>query len=79
MSRKHGKNCVQDQLDADEEARLDLEYKNKVVGEVNQQIEEDTELKYTIFIYSDMKTYLDSNGVTNLFKNLSVDFIKDNF
>ena len=81
MSRKQGANSVVDQQVEDEELRLDNEFREEAIREVEEAIKEDDEIKTSVFIYSDMKKYIYKQGISNkdFFKNLSVDFIKINF
>ena len=81
MSRKQVANSVVDQQVEDEELRLDNEFREEAIREVEEAIKEDEEIKTNVFIYSDMKKYIYNNGISNqdFFKNLSVDFIKTNF
>ena len=81
MSRKQGANSVVDQQVEDEELRLDNEFREEAIREVEEAIKEDDEIKTNVFIYSDMKKYIYKQGISNkdFFKNLSVDFIKINF
>jgi hypothetical protein len=70
-------NSTQDQSDADDEVRLDEEYRLELQRIVNSKVKEDTELKNNIHMFSDMRTYLNRDGIGNdiFFKNLSVNFI----
>ena len=79
MSPKQSKDTTQDQFDTDEEKRLDEDFKEQVTREVENTIKEDDDMKVAIFTHTDMRSYLEYNGMSNLFKNLSVDFIINNF
>ena len=74
---KHMQNSTEDQFDHDEELRLDQEYRLELEELVNSRITEDITLKNNIHMFSDMRTYLDRDGIdrNKFFKHLSVNFI----
>tara|TARA_B100000035_G_scaffold306104_1_gene307756 strand:+ start:978 stop:1205 length:228 start_codon:yes stop_codon:yes gene_type:complete len=62
----------------DEELRLDKEYTESIINETNEQNKQDDYDKKCVFIFSDIQSYLDKEGLTyELFYSLSIDKIKE--
>ena len=62
----------------DEELRLDKEYTESIINETEEQNKQDDYDKKCVFIFSDIQSYLDKEGLTyELFYSLSIDKIKE--
>jgi hypothetical protein len=58
----------------DEELRLDKEYSENLIKEINDQHKRDNFDKTCVFVFSDIQSYLEREGL-DIFYGLSVDKI----